>query len=184
MTAFPQWFPPELQLPTLRSQGIDPADLVKRVTSAESGGNPNLKNSESSATGLGQFTDKTWRHMIETYRPNLKNWRTDAEVLSLRSDPILSRQMALLYAEENAAALKKANLPVTPATIYLMHFLGPGDARKVLRASPDTPAASIVNPATLQPEQNQKIILPRTASQMVDWASDKMRVPRQPWPSQ
>src|SRR4029077_16032016 len=134
MTAVPQWFPPELKLPTLKSRGIDPDDLARRITLAESSGNPNAKARESSATGLGQFIDGTWLDMIKKYRPNLKNWRTDAEVLALRSDPILSRQMALLYAEENAAALKKANLPVTPATIYLMHVLGPGDAPKVLRA--------------------------------------------------
>jgi hypothetical protein len=100
----------------------------------------------------------------------------------LRSDPILSRQMALLYAEENAAVLKKANLPVTPATIYLMHVLGPGDAPKVLRALPDTPADSIVGPGSLR--ANGSVIAPRTASQMLDWASDRMRVPRQPWPAQ
>ena len=87
--------------------------------------------------------------------------------------------MTLAYAEDNARGLHNAGLPITPARLYLMHFLGPGDALRVLHALPDAPAASVVGPGALK--SNGNVIVPRTAAQMLEWASHKMGVPPESW---
>jgi hypothetical protein len=96
---------------------------------------------------------------------------------------MLQGQMTAAYADDNAGSLAGANLPVTLGTLYLAHFLGPSDAIKVLQAEPNTPAATIVNPSALKSKSNLSIISGRSAEEMLNWASDKMRVPRQAWPN-
>jgi hypothetical protein len=172
-------FPSKLKTPTLDDAGLDPADIAGRMTQAESSGNPNASAKTSTAQGLGQITNDTWFDLLRKHRPELGFGRNREDILALKFDPDLNRQMTLAYAEDNAKGLKNANLPITPARLYLMHFLGPGDAPKVLRADPDTPAASIVSSKSLN--SNGNMILGRTAAQMLEWASRKMGVPPEPW---
>src|SRR5262245_9774873 len=49
--------------------------VVERIIDAESGGDPNVKNKRSSASGLGQFLDETWLDMIRAHRPDLAKGR-------------------------------------------------------------------------------------------------------------
>jgi transglycosylase-like protein with SLT domain len=172
---------PELKLPMLKSNGIDPDDLIARMTNAESSGNPNAVSRATTASGLGQFTARTWLGLLNARRPELTRGRTPDDLLPLRFDPTLSRQMTAAYADDNAGALNRAHLPITAATLYLAHFLGPHDAVKILQADQNTPAATIVHPESLA--RNRTVIAPRSAGQMLDWASDKMKVARQAWPA-
>jgi len=43
--------------------------VVERIIHAESDGDPTTKNKRSSATGAGQFLDRTWLETIRTHRP-------------------------------------------------------------------------------------------------------------------
>jgi hypothetical protein len=172
-------FPSKLATSTLIAAGIDPGDVARRTIMAESSGNPRATATGSSAAGLGQITEPTWLDLIRRHRPQLLLGRAKEELSALRFDPDLNRQMVLAYAEENAKRLSHAQLPITPARLYLMHFLGPGDALKILHARSDTPAASVVTPGALK--SNGAIIAPRTAAQMLEWASHKMGVPPEPW---
>jgi hypothetical protein len=44
--------------------------------------------------------------MIRKYRPDLAQGRTDAQILALRDDPELSREMTANYANQNSEFLK------------------------------------------------------------------------------
>lgn len=118
--------------------------FVNRVVGAESGGDVNAKNPQSTATGLGQFIESTWLSLFRKYYPEeASNMSRDA-ILALRTDATKSRALIEAYARENAASLQKAGLSVTEANLQLAHFLGPGGAISVLQAAPGTLAANVL----------------------------------------
>jgi hypothetical protein len=118
--------------------------LLDQIIMAESGGDPTAKNPRSSAEGLGQFIDGTWLEVLSKHRPDLVEGKSRQEILSLKTDPTISRQMTEAYATDNAAVLTNAGLPVTPGTTYLAHFAGPKGAVSLLTADPATPASSVL----------------------------------------
>src|SRR5687767_5081598 len=107
------------------------ADLIEHQIAAESGGDPYAKNPRSSAYGVGQFISSTWMDMVRKYRPDLLQGRSTAQVLALRSDPGLSREMMQHYNAENAGALQEAGFAATPGNLDLAYFAGPGGATSV-----------------------------------------------------
>ncbi|MEE3098215.1 MAG: hypothetical protein VX463_00465, partial [Pseudomonadota bacterium] len=129
--------------------------LSRRIVGAESGGRADARNPASSATGAGQFIDATWLDMIARHRPDLAATRSRADILALRSDPELSRQMTAAYASENAAKLEAQGLDATEPNLYLAHFLGPGGATKALLADPDAAVTSVMSAAQI--EANRRI---------------------------
>jgi hypothetical protein len=134
-------------LPLPHESGISgqlAADVVaRRIVTAESGGDANARNARSSATGAGQFLDGTWLDMIRAYRPDLST-RAEAEILDLRYDPAISREMVARFAEKNAETLVGRCLPITPGTLYLAHFAGGAGAVAVLSAPDAADAAAIM----------------------------------------
>ena len=134
---------------------------------------PFATNPNSSATGLGQFTKGTWLKMVDTYRPDLRVGRTEAEVLGLRTDPGISVEMTRNLAKENAAGLQSSGFPVNESTLYLAHFLGLGGARKMLNAPADALASEVAGGAATT--ANQSILGgTKTAADVLRWASNKM----------
>jgi len=87
--------------------------FTDQIITVESGGNPTAQNPNSSARGLGQFIGSTWISMMRKYRPDLAEGKTTAELLALRDNPVLSRQMTTNYAAENLQALGRQGLPTT-----------------------------------------------------------------------
>src|SRR5262245_53426910 len=118
--------------------------VVERIIRVESDGDPNAKNKRSSAMGLGQFLDETWLDMIRAHRPDLAKGRSQAEVLELRRDAKIAREITARFTERNAEVLKRRGLPVTPGTLYLAHFAGPAGAVAVLTAMEDADAALVM----------------------------------------
>lgn len=143
--------------------------LLDSIIGAESGGNANATNPNSSAAGAGQFINSTWLDMMRRYRPDIQG--SDAEILAMRSDPDLSRQMTANYATENQKALTAAGVPVTDGTTYLAHFAGPQGAVKVLQADPSAPVASILGDAAVKANP---FLRGMTASDLQAWADRKM----------
>lgn len=119
-------------------------DLINRIIHVESGGKSDAKNPRSSATGLGQFIDSTWIRMISSYRPELMSSLSRAQVLALRTDPTISREMLGNLARENEDYLKSRGHPITAAHLYLAHFLGPGGADLILSSSGTALVSTIV----------------------------------------
>lgn len=143
--------------------------LVDSIVGAESGGNPNARNERSSAGGAGQFINETWLAMLAKHRPDLAGSRDD--LLALKSDPALSREMTAAYAADNAGILKQNGLPVTPGTQYLAHFAGPQGAVGILNADPATPAAAVFRPDAMKANP---FLAKMTAGDVAAWADRKM----------
>src|SRR6266567_5833300 len=60
--------------------------------------------------------------MISAHRPDLAKGRSQAEILELRRDGKIAREITARLTERNAEVLRKRGLPVTPGTLYLAHF--------------------------------------------------------------
>lgn len=144
--------------------------LVDSIIGVESGGNPNATNPRSSASGLGQFIDSTWLATIRQAKPELAG-KSDAELLALKTDPQLSREMTEAYANQNQAILQKNGLPVTPGTTYLAHFAGPGGAVKVLQADPNAMAGDVLGASVVKANP---FLAKMTAKDLQAWADKKM----------
>ena len=133
--------------------------LIDRIVLIESQGDSNARNKRSSAMGAGQFLDETWLELIRAHRRELFTGRTEKEVLSLRKNLGLSREMTRRFIERNAAALAKRGLPVTPSTLYLAHFAGPAGAVAILTSRGDADAAAVIASADSRAEVTRAKIL-------------------------
>jgi hypothetical protein len=143
--------------------------VIDRIISSESGGDPNARNPNSSASGLGQFIDATWLSMLAKHRPDIQG--SPQELLALKSDPSLSKAMTEAYARDNGAILSESGLPVTPGSTYLAHFAGPKGAVSVLNADPNAPVGQILGEAVVKANP---FLANMTAADLRAWADRKM----------
>ncbi|MGJ5136587.1 transglycosylase SLT domain-containing protein [Bradyrhizobium oligotrophicum] len=148
---------------------LAPSALTERFVGAESSGNPNAKNPRSSATGLGQFIDGTWLELMARYHPEIRGSRE--ELLALRNNPDLSREMTEAYLHENGRQLQRWGLPTTPGNLYLAHFAGAGGARSVLTADPATPLDQLLKPSAMKANP---FLAGKTAGYLRDWAEKRV----------
>ena len=158
--------------------GVD-ATYMTAVAARESSFDPTVHAEGSSAAGLYQFTEDTWlralkafgvRHgldelarqiTIDEYGDISVRHGARAKLLQLRNDPKLSALMAAELARDNKARLERLlGRDVTPAETYLAHFLGVGQAARIIGAAHSKPhvsgarllpAAARSNPAVFAP---------------------------------
>ena len=156
--------------------------LVDQIVLSESQGNPAAKNLNSSAMGLGQFVDGTWLDLVKRHRPDIAASRNEKQILELREDPELSRFMTGRYVEQNMSMLAKRGLPVTPASLYLAHFAGPGGAAAILAAPENADAATVIANVDRRPGVTREKIVSGnpfmknfTAKDLRNWADLKMQ---------
>ena len=156
------------------------ATVVERIVQAESNGCANLKNKRSTATGAAQFLDETWIRLIRAHRPELVR-RSESEVLELRRDPELAREITGRLAEQNAAKLRQRGFSVTPGSLYLSHFAGSAGAAAILSAPESADAASIMASADATGRiTREKLIYANpflkafTVADLKSWADRKM----------
>jgi hypothetical protein len=114
-------------------------DYLLKTAQRESNFDPGAKAPTSSATGLFQFTEGTWKEVLERYGAkhgvNTQNL-TDGAKLALRTDADLSARMAGELARENAKVLgKKLGRQPTSQELYIAHFMGPRDAAQLIHAA-------------------------------------------------
>lgn len=113
--------------PQVEQQFRLPEGYLSRTARIESGGDPNARNPDSSASGLFQFIDST----AQQYGVN-------------QMDPVSSTMGAGRLAADNAAVLRAAlGREPTAGELYLAHQQGAGGAAKLL-GNPDAPAVDIV----------------------------------------
>lgn len=133
------------------ANAITPAKFADAVMASENAtGNPAARNPRSTATGDGQFVDKTWLDLMKSEHPELTKGKSKDEILALRTDRALSAEMTAAYAVQNGATLATAGQPVNATTLALSHKLGAGDALKVLGATPSTPLTTLLSPAIIR----------------------------------
>ena len=152
--------------------GVD-EKMLASVIAIESGFDPSIKASSSSATGLGQFIKATWQTMLAKYGAKYG--------IAPDTPPTDARANALMTAEflkENANAIKGAvNRKLTDTDLYLAHFMGAGGARKFLSADPASsavelmPAAAKANPSIFY-DKNGK---PRTVGEVYGVLNGRVR---------
>jgi hypothetical protein len=167
------------------SEAVNIDAVVEQIISVESNGDPNAKNKRSSAMGLGQFLDETWLVLIRAHRPDLAKGRSDGDMLELRRDASVARELTTRFTERNAHVLRKRGLPVTPGTLYLAHFAGAAGAIAILSALEEADAASIMaNADATGRTRREKLVkanpfLERfTVADLKSWADRKMRIRR------
>lgn len=146
------------------------ADFKGYARSAESGRHGDAAdNPLSSADGRYQFTDDTFRRYYKRiYGKDLG----EKPPIEIKRDPDVQEKLMDALTRDNAAALIAMGERVTRGNLYMMHFLGSGDAGKVFRADPDVPIERILSPKVIESNPHLK---GKSASQVVAWAHTKMR---------
>lgn len=120
--------------------------FLDRVAMAESGGNPSAKAKTSSASGMYQFTDPTWKGMVKNYGAQT------GITLADKNDPEKQRIMADLLIKENTNAYKSAGINPDETDLYMAHFLGAPSAVKA-RKNMDAYGAELF-PSAAQANKN------------------------------
>lgn len=149
-------------------------NVVDRIIQVESGGKADAKAKTSTATGAGQFIESTWLEMIYSKRPDLAKGKSREQILALRTNPDLSREMTAYLAEDNAKALQSAGHKPTAGNVYLAHFLGPsasGGAIGILNADNDTPLSEVLGPDKIAANSFLK---GKTVGWLKNWANKRM----------
>ena len=163
-------------------EAIDVNALVERIIKVESTGIANKKNKLSSATGAGQFLDDTWLEAVRKHRRDLIEGRSDKELLRLRQDAELSREIITRLVEQYALTLRKRGLPLTPGSLYLVYFAGPAGAVALLTGADHADAATLMAAADVTGRTTrQKLVRANpfleilTVGDLKNWADHKMR---------
>jgi len=146
--------------------------LVDRIIIIESAGRADARNPLSTATGLGQFIESTWVRMMRTYRPDLYTTLPRDQLLALRTDPVISREMVTALAREGEAYLRARGHQITPGRLYLAHFLGMEGAHLVLTQPPEAGLLEVLGAAVIRANP---FLDGRDVAYIVDWAEGRMR---------
>lgn len=159
----------------LRTAPNSPQEIDNRIATVE-GTN---KNPGSSATGTGQFIDKTWLDLMRQNHPEYAD-KSDADVLAMRADRGLGMEMLGKLREQNTAILQRNGVDPSAGNIYLAHFLGPTGAVAVAQAAPGAPIFDTLA-KSVGPEQAAKMIAAnptvlrgQTSGSVAQWAADRM----------
>lgn len=118
--------------------GVD-SDLLHGIAKVESSMNPNAKAPTSTASGLMQITQPTWKALVMKYGKQYGFGMQDI------MNPQANATAGALLASDNAQKLSdKLGREPDNAELYMAHFLGANKAVKLLNASPRDIAAQVL----------------------------------------
>lgn len=143
--------------------------FMARVRGAESGGNDAAANPRSSATGRYQFTDSTWLAMYK--RRFGGAGLSDAQIVAKKANGDLQDMLMRDLTADNAAALRKAGVPVTEGNLYLAHFAGERGARKLHAGDPEARVEDVLGGRVVEANP---FLRGMTARDVIEWAAGKM----------
>lgn len=145
--------------------------LLSRIAQAESNGDPDAANLNSTAKGMFQFTKKTWGEMVDKYGE--QTGITKADIFK----PQANATMGALYARENADKLGKfLGRAPTAGEVYIAHHLGLSGAKTLIGGMDSKQfAASLLPDAAAS---NRKIfyngLKPRSPAEVYQILNDKI----------
>jgi hypothetical protein len=114
-----------------------PPQLLHSIAGLESGGKETAANPRSSAKGLFQFTDATWKGM----------GGKEGE----QFDPEKNAELGALFTRQNAEGLKKSlGRNPTYGEVYAAHHFGLKGAKDLMTADPKTPIEMAVSPSVIK----------------------------------
>jgi len=128
--------------------GVDPGFMLA-MAKQESGFNPNAKASTTSASGLFQFTDSTWKDVLRRH-PLAFGMHSPSKL-----NPADNALAAALLTKDNMADFTaRTGRQPTPTEMYESHFLGTSGAAKLdkargtgVSAASILPQAAAANPS-------------------------------------
>ncbi|MFM6951273.1 MAG: hypothetical protein ACKOW1_09665 [Novosphingobium sp.] len=143
-----------------------PADYFPLLAQIESGNQPYIKASSSSASGLYQFVKSTWEAEGGV-------WGTDMTKAFGGLRPSREEQLARAktFTGKNAVYLRRKTIPINKASLYAAHFLGAVTAAKVIGADPAASAEALAGPAATA--ANPTILRGKTVGQFLTWLHGK-----------
>lgn len=160
---------------TAKTEGVEFGTLYA-LGGSESSFRSGISSRNSSATGLFQFTDRTWAYLTQKVWPELGYTSQD------RLDPQKSAIVAARYIKNIQATLaKEVGGTPTLGQTYLGYFMGPSGAVKFLQAlkkNPDQkgseifPSAAASNPQLFYAKGDRK--KPLTLRQTLDQLEGKV----------
>lgn len=157
----------------------------------------------SSAEGIYQFTTETWLQQMKLHgakygyaklaasiyrdsrgRYRVKDKKTREKILSLRRSPRISALLAAEFAKSNQKILEdQVGGEISPADLYLAHFMGPSGAVMLMRADKFTPHklaadlfpdAAMANPPIFYNEKNKMRTVRQVRQVLADIFQDKI----------
>jgi len=158
--------PDEEQINMLREAPNGREAVVNRTLEIEGRG----KDPNSSA--VNGFINSTWLATLKAHRPDIAKGRSDEQLLALRNDTPLLKEMTGYLQDDNAKALRDEGVVPTPTTLYLAHFLGAQGAADVMNAKPGTPIDEVLEDSAI--EANRKVLAGKTTDSVIAWAQQKM----------
>ena len=140
---------------------VDPV-LLMAIADKESSFVTEAQASTSSASGLYQFIEKTWLGVMREFGPRYGLDREArlidgtlpmdkgerSRILDMRRDPYLSAVLAAEMLKRDSLRIqRRIGRPLTGGEVYLVHFLGPDGAERLIEkatAAPDAVAADLL----------------------------------------
>lgn len=152
--------------------GVDKGYMMA-MTAQESGFNPLAKATTSSAKGLNQFIDGTWKSMVDKYGAQYGVGMKD------QYDPKKNALMGALFAKDNAATLQRQGHDTSATNLYAAHMLGSGGANTLLSAAKSNGSQSAETLFPKAAKSNRHVFYnkdgtPKTVNQVVDFYKDKI----------
>lgn len=118
--------------------GVD-GKLMAAMAALESGFDYTVKAGSSSAAGLFQFIDSTWKWMLKHFGA-----KYGINPSTPQTDPRANALMGAEYIKLNTEDLQRGlGRSLTDTDLYFAHFLGSGGATKFLKANPNAVAADL-----------------------------------------
>lgn len=125
------------------------------------------RNPRSTAEGVGQFTEGTWKDVLQKHAPELIKGLSDDDISNLRKNKELARKAVGWYRSDNGQVLADAGLPATPENTALAHFAGAAGAISLLTADPNAPVEQVLGSDAITANPQLKGM---TVGQAINWS--------------
>lgn len=159
-----------------QAAGIDPS-LLFTMARIESSFRSKARNSASSAAGLFQFLNSTWREQLDKHGDKYGIPKSVDQ-----TDPKAAALLAAEYIKANRSQLEsKIGRQANATDLYAAHFLGGGGATKLLKASPTADATQLFpGPANSNPQIFYTDGRPNSVAEVIAVLDKKVGTPYNP----